>query len=79
MPIYEYHCHACGKMSDILHRSYTIGPVSCPGCGSDQMEKLISTPGGLISRSGDDPGPMPCSEGTCMPNSCADGGCQFNQ
>ena len=48
MPTYEYRCRACGheferfqKMSD--------GPVhTCPACERDDVERLISTGGGLL-------------------------------
>ena len=42
MPIYEYHCSACGAEFELLVR---IGaqPI-CPQCGSTTPEKRISAP-----------------------------------
>lgn len=42
MPLYEYHCDACQKVSEILVRSRDEVPV-CPDCGSDRMRRLLST------------------------------------
>jgi len=40
MPIYEYHCDACGRDSELLV-SANARP-DCPECGSDKMSKLLS-------------------------------------
>ena len=44
MPIYEYRCQSCGEQVEILVRSRENAPVACPSCGSDQLDKLLSTP-----------------------------------
>lgn len=44
MPIYEYRCQSCGKQVEILVRSRKDAPLACPSCGSDQLDKLLSTP-----------------------------------
>lgn len=43
MPIYEYQCAACGKITEII----TVGSESgeagqCPACGSRDLEKKMS-------------------------------------
>lgn len=43
MPIYEYHCQACGQKSTLFLRSFstTVEPA-CSHCGSGSLERLIS-------------------------------------
>ena len=41
MPIYDFKCRDCGKVSEILLRGIEQA-VCCPDCGSDNMERLIS-------------------------------------
>ena len=41
MPIYEYRCLECGKISEIFLRSSNES-VACPICGSKNLEKLLS-------------------------------------
>ena len=41
MPIYDFRCRECGKVSQIFLRG--AGQVArCPACSSDNMERLIS-------------------------------------
>ncbi len=42
MPIYDYRCIACNHTSELLIRGNTT--PTCPECGSQQMEKLVSAP-----------------------------------
>lgn len=42
MPIYDYRCNDCDKTFELLIRSSSV-PV-CPACGSQQLEKLLSSP-----------------------------------
>jgi len=44
MPIYEYRCLECGKISEIFLRSLNNQNVQCPTCGSYKLDKLLSTP-----------------------------------
>jgi putative FmdB family regulatory protein len=34
VPIYDFKCHKCGKVSEIFVRSAGSQEVSCPDCGS---------------------------------------------
>ncbi len=43
MPIYEFHCAACKKDSEILVRSSTETDVKCPLCGATKLTKKFST------------------------------------
>ncbi|MDR2862323.1 MAG: zinc ribbon domain-containing protein [Puniceicoccales bacterium] len=50
MPLYEYECRDCHKVSEILVSAYR-SPV-CPHCGGTGLEKLLSafaTSGGQSS------------------------------
>jgi putative FmdB family regulatory protein len=44
MPIYAFKCRACGHS---FEKSMTLAeresaPVTCPACGSDQVERVLS-------------------------------------
>ena len=42
MALFEYRCSDCGKVSE--HLVFSDGDaLSCPDCGSDKLEKLLST------------------------------------
>lgn len=43
MPVYEYRCSRCGRLTSLLVRSYQA-PASprCACCGSDQLRRTIS-------------------------------------
>lgn len=43
MPIYDYRCRECGRVSEVLVRTST-GEVRCPHCGDEDMEQLVSAP-----------------------------------
>lgn len=48
MPTYEYRCDACGHRFERLQR-FDDDPVStCPDCGEDAVERLISAGAGLV-------------------------------
>lgn len=44
MPIYDFRCKECGKVSEIFLRDFHSGAIRCPGCGSEHLEKLFSVP-----------------------------------
>ncbi len=44
MPIYEYRCQECGSVFSRLQRiGATKEGVRCPKCGSENVERLLST------------------------------------
>jgi putative FmdB family regulatory protein len=43
MPIYEFHCEACERDSEILIRSTDWKNSECPHCGSKKLAKKFST------------------------------------
>ena len=43
MPIFEYSCKDCGKQFEAFVTADRT--PSCPGCQSDKLAKLLSSPG----------------------------------
>lgn len=41
MPIFDYKCHQCNTVSELLMR-VPEQHVKCPNCGSADMERLVS-------------------------------------
>jgi putative FmdB family regulatory protein len=62
MPIYEFHCAACEKDSEILVRSTHWEGSKCPHCGSTKLAKKLSVFASSVS------GEEPSCTGT--PGSC---------
>src|ERR1043165_693949 len=43
MPIYEYACKQCGKITDVLQKMSDPPPQKCGACGAEgPMEKMVS-------------------------------------
>ncbi|MBE9514283.1 MAG: zinc ribbon domain-containing protein [Chloroflexi bacterium] len=42
MPIYDFRCRECGKVSEIFLRGADGQVTRCPDCGSDNLGRLIS-------------------------------------
>ncbi|MCL5265099.1 MAG: zinc ribbon domain-containing protein [Chloroflexi bacterium] len=43
MPIYEYKCDNCGRISSVLERGYSAPRmVTCTSCGRTGLRKLVS-------------------------------------
>jgi putative FmdB family regulatory protein len=42
MPIYEFHCDACDRDSEVLVRSREWQGTPCPHCGSVKLQKKLS-------------------------------------
>jgi len=74
MPIYEYHCNACGREFEELVMGKDAA-VQCPACGSAKTEKLMSRcrarvgggggEGGYSAPSSSGGGCSGCSGGNC--------------
>jgi len=43
MPVFEYKCSQCGKISEFLERAGSNDKRACLHCGSDKLEKQFST------------------------------------
>jgi putative FmdB family regulatory protein len=45
MPIYDYKCRACGKVTEIFNPGYDEqNTPTCPDCGSRNLERVLSAP-----------------------------------
>lgn len=42
MPLFDFKCKGCGKVSEILLRRYSEKAI-CPECGSNDMEKMLTS------------------------------------
>jgi putative FmdB family regulatory protein len=42
MPIYEYLCEACGRLTEVMQKVTDRPPGKCPECGSKKMAKVVS-------------------------------------
>jgi putative FmdB family regulatory protein len=80
MPIYEYRCKNCGKISEFMIRvGKEDDEIKCQHCGSKNLEKIlsrsfISTSGQMIGSQG---GRTCCGrEERCETPPCADGRCK---
>jgi putative FmdB family regulatory protein len=70
MPIYEFHCEACKKDSEILVRSSNWKGAKCPHCGSTKLDKKLSV--FASSGAGNDAGHSGGGGGGC--GGCCGGG-----
>jgi putative FmdB family regulatory protein len=66
MPIYEYRCEDCEKPFEKLVRAFRE-EVTCPACGSGEVERLLSTfaMSGLASSTSSSGGGGGCGCGRC--------------
>lgn len=51
MPIYEYKCKSCGKVTEIWHGVNESANGHCPYCGGS-LQKIISNTGFILKGSG---------------------------
>jgi putative FmdB family regulatory protein len=59
MPLYDFKCHECGRVSEILLSNADTQDVLCPECGSSNLEKLISS-SYMIKTASEAPGTTCC-------------------
>ena len=43
MPIYDYRCRQCGEVCEVFLRNPDGEAGKCPNCGSESLERLVST------------------------------------
>ena len=72
MPIYEYRCDQCGKISEILIGVSSGGKMlACKYCGSNDLIKILSVSSFTVTDSGMVPGATCCGrEERCNTPSC---------
>jgi putative FmdB family regulatory protein len=78
MPLFDFLCMQCGKVSEILVTS-SEGGLTCQACGSSDLKKMLSAPSILSGPSRHNlPGPgdtaccgtSPSQAGCAGPGSC---------
>jgi len=42
VPIYEYVCEACGRLTELMQKVSDPPPATCPACGEARMAKVVS-------------------------------------
>lgn len=42
MPIYEFVCEACGRITEVMQRMNDPAPSACPECGAGKLARLVS-------------------------------------
>jgi putative FmdB family regulatory protein len=42
VPIYEYVCEACGRLTEVIQKVSDRPPATCPECGGDKLAKVMS-------------------------------------
>ncbi|MFC4159475.1 FmdB family zinc ribbon protein [Chitinimonas lacunae] len=52
MPIYEYHCSACGHRADVLQKISDAPLTNCPHCHAEAFSKQLSAAGFQLKGSG---------------------------
>lgn len=52
MPIYEYHCEACGYDLEVLQKVDDAPLIQCPQCGEDRLRKQLTVAGFRLKGSG---------------------------
>ena len=43
MPIYEYWCDSCRRITSSYRQNSAVTPPLCPGCGSSDLKRIFST------------------------------------
>jgi putative FmdB family regulatory protein len=64
MPIYEYKCSKCGRISEFLENSSCKKSKSCTHCGSTKLTKQLSVFSAGVKQ-GDSKQCHGCSDYTC--------------
>ncbi len=52
MPLYEYHCSACGHRFERIVKFSDAPLTTCPKCGKEALDQLISAPAVQFKGSG---------------------------
>ena len=75
MPLYEYRCPACqGRFEVIQHLGASAAETACPSCGTQHVERLLST--FAVAGGGSSTSAAPAeSFAGCGGGQCGGGGC----
>jgi putative FmdB family regulatory protein len=52
MPIYEYQCKSCGMKRDFLRKMSDPPLTTCPECGKETMQKMLTAAGFQLKGTG---------------------------
>ena len=52
MPLYDYQCRTCSKISEVRHGFREVFEGTCPACGSDEMSRVFNPAGIVFKGSG---------------------------
>ena len=52
MPLYDYQCRACSKVTEVRHGFREPYEGTCPECGSDQLARVFNPAGIVFKGSG---------------------------
>ena len=52
MPLYEYACEACGHHLEAQQKMADAALCTCPSCGKDELQRLISATSFVLKGSG---------------------------
>ncbi len=53
MPVYEYQCESCGKVTDLKHAFREAPPTTtCPSCGASPLKRKFNAAGIIFKGSG---------------------------
>lgn len=80
MPTYQYRCSECGHELEALQKMSDDALKTCPKCGKDALERVISAEGGFMLKGsgfyGTDYGKKSCGDSSSG-SSCSTGSCPF--
>jgi putative FmdB family regulatory protein len=66
MPLFEYQCADCGKVSEFLEKADSKAAHTCPSCGGKKLKKQFSTFSAVIKQPSAGSNCHTCpSSGTC--------------
>ena len=72
MPIYEYRCNTCGFQKEFLQKLADAPLTTCPECGKNTFDKMLSAAGFQLKGSGwyaTDFKGAPCGKSESKPDS----------
>jgi len=77
MPLFEYRCTSCGKVSEFLELPGNSQEKRCKTCGNAEMEKVFSS-FGVKSAAGASCESGACNLNACNLPSCSSGSCSLS-
>ena len=65
MPLMEYRCRDCGRVTEFLEKADSEDGHECDECGGKDMEKLFSAFSAQVKQSAPASRCETCEQGTC--------------